>query len=197
MRAREGREEYHRLVNELQSVFAEDPVVGASRPFYWRHNISGIRGPREPERIFNSGTVVRAATALATYLRNADARSSYAASAEALAAAAAEGTDFDYTIEEWTRENDRLLLELKSIFAEDPVLEALEALTRSGFGPGGEYDDGTVAQAAAALAAYLRSGVTGEDTLQTSDGGSLASSLDALAARALQGTNDYLVAVEW
>ena len=41
-----------------------------------------------------------------------------------------------------------------------------------------------------------RSGVTREDTLQTSDGGSLASSLDALAARALQGTNNYRVAVE-
>ena len=42
-----------------------------------------------------------------------------------------------------------------------------------------------------------RSGVTGEDTLQTSDGGSLASSLGALAARELQGTNNYRVAVEW
>ena len=189
-----GRE-YSRVVRELKKVFAADPVVGALRPFYWRHYIFGIRGPREPERNFNSGTVVRAATALATYLRNADARGSYAASAEALAAAASEGTDFYYTIEEWAREYDRLLLELKSIFAEDPVLEALEALTRPGFGPGGNYDDGTVAQAAAALAAYLRSGEYTPPLRFPL--GRLASSLDALAARASRGTDNYLLAVEW
>ena len=102
--------------------------------------------------------------------------------------AASEGTDSWYDVTRWGIEYNRLVREARSVFPRDPVVGALEEIADVYRPDRGYYGSGTVARAAAGLAAYLG---------ETDAAASFEEAASALGVAASKGTDSWAGVTRW
>ena len=123
--------EYNRLVLEAKSVFSNDPHIQALKAL--SHGGSNSQA---------AGAVTAAARAMVAYLKSFVSSDAFEVSANLLANRSAQGSNDNamhpnygsHTAEAkgWVTEYNRLVLEAKSVFSNDPHIQALKALSHGG-----------------------------------------------------------------